>query len=290
MKLDIFSHCAIDTIYINDTNYVVPGGAGCYCSLIAKTLKFDVILHTKFGSDFPLADYLSKENILIENALSEKLTTKFTLKILSSDRTLFLENKCENINYEGLDSDSVLISPIFDEIPTDTFEKIKKDSNFSMLDPQGFLRRKDSENKIYLEKTDLDLSNLSAIKISPEELKCFTNKHDDAGMEVLQKKGIENVILTNKQNISLLSDDKIYTINLPNLELFDTTGIGDIFSATFCCTMIKENDILWALSFAGGAAQAALESKQIGLEKIPLKGAIETNAYYFYNTIKFKQI
>ena len=80
MKLDIFSHCAIDTIHINDTNYVVPGGAGCYCSLIAKTLKFDVILHTKFGSDFPLVEYLSKENILIENALSEKLTKNFIFR------------------------------------------------------------------------------------------------------------------------------------------------------------------------------------------------------------------
>ena len=129
-----------------------------------------------------------------------------------------------------------------------------------------------------------------AIKISPDELECFTNNRDTAGMSYLQKKGIENVILTNKQNISLLSKDKIYTILLPDLELFDTTGVGDIFSATFCCTMIKENDILWALSFAGGAAQAALESKQIGLEKIPTKGAVETNAYYFYNTIKFKQI
>ena len=77
---------------------------------------------------------------------------------------------------------------------------------------------------------------------------------------------------------------------MPNLELVDTTGIGDIFCAAFCCTMLREKDILWALSFAGGAAQAALESKQIGLEKIPSKGAIESNAYYFYNTIKFKEI
>ena len=65
---------------------------------------------------------------------------------------------------------------------------------------------------------------------------------------------------------------------MPDIELNDTTGIGDIFSATFCCTMLKEKDILWALSFAGGAAQAALESGQIGLEKIPSKGAIESNA------------
>ena len=290
MKLDVFSHCAVDTIYINDEKYVVPGGPGCYCSIMAKVLKFDVRLHTKFGTDFPLSDYLLKEKILIENAISEQPTTKFTLKILSSDRTLFLENKCEIINYDDLYSDMVLISPIFDEISIETFEKIKKDSNFIFLDPQGFLRRKDSANKIYLEKTDLDLSHIDAIKTSPAELRCFTNKLESAGMMILQKKGIENVILTDKENISLLSNDKIYTIKLPNVELFDTTGIGDIFSTTFCCTMIKEKDILWALSFAGGAAQAALESKQIGLEKIPSKGEIETNAYYFYNTIKFKQI
>jgi hypothetical protein len=54
--------------------------------------------------------------------------------------------------------------------------------------------------------------------------------------------------------------------------------------------MLKEKDFFWALCFAGGAAQAAIESKEIGLEKIPVKGAIETNASYFYNQIKFKQV
>ena len=47
MKLDIFSHCTIDTIQINDSKYVVPGGPACYCSLTARILKFDVRLHTK---------------------------------------------------------------------------------------------------------------------------------------------------------------------------------------------------------------------------------------------------
>ena len=88
----------------------------------------------------------------------------------------------------------------------------------------------------------------------------------------------------------MLSKNRIYSITLPNLELNDTTGIGDIFCAAFSCAMLKEKDILWALSFGGGAAQAALESRQIGLEKIPSKGAIESNAYYFYNTVKFKEI
>ena len=290
MKLDVVSHCTIDTIDLNDSKYVVPGGPGCYCSLTARSLKFDVKLHTKFGSDFTLADYLTEQKIVFENAFSTEPTTQFTLQLVNSERTLFLKNKCEIINNVILDTDSVIISPLFDEIPLELFEKIKNDVNFVLLDPQGFLRRVNSENKIYLERTDLNLTGVSAIKVNSDELKALTNTDHLDGIKILQKKGIDNVILTDKQNISLLSENKIYSITLPDITLNDTTGIGDIFSAAFCCTMLKEKDILWALSFGGGAAQAALESGQIGLEKFPSKGAVESNAYYFYNTIKFKEI
>ena len=290
MKLDVISHCTIDTIEINDSKYVVPGGPGCYCSLTARSLKFDVKLHTKFGSDFTLSDYLTEKKIDFENSLSNELTTQFILQIVNSERTLFLKNKCEVIDNIVLDTDSAIISPLFDEISLDLFEKVTNDASFVLLDPQGFLRRIDSENKIYLEHTDLNLSNVSAIKVNSDELNALTNASNLDGIKILQKKGIDNVILTDKQNISLLSGNKIYSIALPDIELNDTTGIGDIFSAAFCCTMLKEKDILWALSFAGGAAQAALESGKIGLEKIPSKGAIESNAYYFYNTVRFKEI
>jgi len=290
MKLDIFSHCVIDTIHLNNSKYVVPGGPACYFSLTSRALKFDVTLHTKFGSDFALADYLAEQKIVFENALSTKPTTQFILQLVNSERTLFLKNKCEAINNITLDTDSVIISPLFDEISHELFEKIKKNANFVLLDPQGFLRRKNSENKIYLEQTVLNLSGISAIKVNSDELRALTNASSLDGIKILQKKEIDNVILTDKENISLLSENKIYSITLPDIELNDTTGIGDIFSAAFCSTMLKEKDVLWALSFASGAAQAALESGQIGLEKIPSKGAIESNAYYFYNTIKFKEI
>ena len=290
MKLDIVSHCTIDTIEINDSTYIVPGGPGCYCSLTASALKFEVKLHTKFGSDFTLSDYLSEKKIIFDNAFSNEPTTQFTLQLVDSERELFLKNKCEGINNIVLDTESVIISPLFDEISLDLFEKIKNDANFVLLDPQGFLRRINSKNKIYLEQTDLNLSGISAIKVNSDELRSLTNASNLDGIKILQKKGIENVILTDKQNISLLSKNKVYSITLPDIQLNDTTGIGDIFSSTFCCTMLKEKDILWALSFAGGAAQAALESGQIGIEKIPSRGAIESNAYYFYNTIKFKEI
>ena len=290
MKLDVFSHCTIDTLYIDDSEYAVPGGPGCYCSLTARALKFDVTLHTKFSHDFPLIDDFSKKKIDLDDAISEKPTTQFILNILDSERTLFLQNMCEPISYTDLNSDGVIISPVFDEISKDVFDKIQKNSNFILLDPQGFLRQINSENKIYLKQTDLNFSNISAIKTSPDELNCLTGNRETDGMKILQKKGIENVILTDQQNISLLVKDKIYSVKLPNIRLFDTTGLGDIFCSVFCCTMLKEKDFLWAFCFAAGAVQAALESRQIGLEKIPIKAAIESNGSYFYHTVKFRDV
>jgi len=290
MKLAVFSHCVIDTIQINDSSSQQIGGSACYCSMTAKNLKFDVGLYTKFGKDFPQEEYLTKNKINFQNALSETPTTRFKIIIDGSERTLYLEQKCDQIEYSDFTADGTLISPVFDEISKETFEKIKQNSNFVFLDPQGFLRRIDSNKEIFLEKTNLDLSNISAIKVSPNEIKNLVGTADEEAMKLLQKSGIEYVLFTNKCEISMLVKDRMYSITLPTKDLYDTTGVGDIFSATFCSTMLKENDFLWALSFAGGAAQAALESKEIGLHKVPKKGATETNAAYFYNMIKFKQV
>ena len=54
--------------------------------------------------------------------------------------------------------------------------------------------------------------------------------------------------------------------------------------------MLKEKDFLWALCFAAGSVQAALESNNVGLQKIPKKGAVENNASYFYNLVDFRDL
>ena len=289
MKLAVFSHCAIDTITIDGNNYEQIGGAACYSGITARQFKFDVDLYTKFGPDFP-KQYLNDDKINLINSESKKNTTKFAISITGSDRTLKLENECEKIDYSQSDADAHLVSPIYHEISDEIFKKIKNDSNFIFVDPQGFLRRKDSQNNIFLEKTDLDLTDVDAIKVNPEESNQIVNGTHDEMMLALQKKGIKHVVLTDKTNVSLLVKDKIYSITLPNQNIYDTTGIGDIFCTAFTCTMLKEKDFLWALCFAGGAAQAALESKNVGLQKIPNKGTVETNASYFYNLVKFRDL
>ncbi|MGQ0638247.1 MAG: PfkB family carbohydrate kinase [Nitrososphaerota archaeon] len=291
MKIGIFSHCTIDEIVRDGTTIETTGGPACYCGLTARNLKFDVELHTKIGTDFAYKDLLEKNKIFItQSSLTTKPTTRFLLEISGTDRNLYLKTKCESIEFDKLQTDGCIVSPVFDEISHDTLERIKKDSKFTLLDPQGFLRRTDKNNKIYLEKTEMNLSKITAIKVDLDEAYSLTAPTGIDAMLTLQKKGVEFVLLTNKREITMLAKDKLYHLTIPNIEVTDTTGIGDIFCATFACTYLKENDFFWAICFAVGAAQAALETKEYGLAKIPQRGAIETNASYLYNLVKFSQV
>ncbi len=291
MKLGIFSHCTIDEIVRNGIGVETAGGPACYCGLTAKNLKFDVEFHTKVGQDFVYRDLLEKNGVFItQSSITTNPTTRFLLEISGTERNLYLKTKCAPVEFDKSDADGYLVSPVFDEISHEILEKIKKDSKFTLLDPQGFLRRIDKDNKIYLEKTELNLSNISAIKVDLDEAHCLTSQTGIDAMLALQKKGVEHVLLTNKQEIIVLVKDRLYHLRIPNVEVYDTTGIGDIFCAVFACTYLKERDFFWAMCFAVGAAQAALETKETGLAKVPHRGAIETNASYLYNLVKFTQI
>ncbi|HLA22009.1 MAG TPA: PfkB family carbohydrate kinase [Nitrosopumilaceae archaeon] len=273
------------------TSIETAGGPGCYGGLTARNSKFDVELHTKIGTDFAYKDMLEKNKIFItQSSITEKPTTRFLLEISGIDRNMYLKTKCDTIEFDKLKTDGCIVSPVFDEISHDTLERIKKDSKFTLLDPQGFLRRIDKNNKIFLEKTEINLSKITAIKVDLDEAYSLTAQTGTDAMLTLQKRGVEYVLLTNKREITVLAKDKLYYLTIPNLKVYDTTGIGDIFCATFACTYLKENDFFWAMCFAVGAAQAALETKEYGLGKIPQRGAIETNASYLYNLVRFSQV
>ncbi len=288
MNLAVYSHCTIDEIHINGNLYERPGGPACYCGCTAKKMGFNVDLHTKFGSDYSNVEYLKKNKINFENAESKLNTTRFRLEIKDTERTLWIKNLCEKIDYIKTQSYGILISPVFDEIQIDVLEKLKSDSNFVALDPQGFIRRKGQDGLVSFERTSINLDGINVLKSDPNEVYHLTGIEGIEGAKILHKK-VEHLLYTNKRDVSLFYKDRQYSISLPNIEIYDTVGVGDIFTATYCCAMLKEKDPLWALSFAGGAAQAALESKQVGLDKIPEKGETQVNASYYYNIMKFKE-
>lgn len=286
MKVAIFSSCTTDELTVNGQKQTVPGGAGIYSSLTAKSLRFDVDLYSAVNS--AARQILDDAKVSIMGQDTNDLM-RFALDVRGAKRTLELVQQGPKVKYVPGNSsaDAVLVSPVYNEIDSDTFNAIKSDAKFVFLDPQGFLRRTDSQGVISLGSPSVTVDGVSAIKVDDEELYALTGSDDD---RLLVKAGIDHVLHTSGVSIRMLSGGRRYSLKLPNRTLGDTTGVGDIFSAAFCCTMLKEKDALWAFCFACGATSAALDSQKIGANKVPQKGKIETSAAYFYNTVEFESI
>ena len=288
MKITIVSHSTIDLFMNEEQNYEQIGGPIYYGGIIAKNLRATVHLQTKFGHDFLFRNKLIDHNFLFENKPSNQLTTKFKINLTNMNE-LFLENFCEPITSINYNSDITVIDPVFHEIDPHMLEEIPHTS-IVFLDPRGFLRQLDSQGRIFLSKSNIDLVNISIIKLTDFESLMLTGHSGVNAMRYLQKLGAQIIILFRENEILLLDKHNLYTIIDKSFKCYNAIGAMDIFNSAFCCTYIKEHDIIWALCFGGGAMQAALTRNELNITKFPTRNIMETNAAYFYNLLRFTQI
>lgn len=302
MRIGIAAHIVLDTIKGAAGGVTESvGGPPCYCGITSRRFGFDVSLATRVGRDFPkeMHELLYNSNIVIEDRqIAGAPTTRFSLILEGDSRKLVLNSRCDRLATEDIQEmkvDCWLASPVIDEIPNDVLSAIKQNrgkKNFVMLDPQGYLRTVETNGQIKMkDRLDLDLSGITAIKVDSQEMSALTGGLQGMeGMQSLQAKGIEFIVCTEHRIIHLLYEKVHYWINMPNIESPDSTGVGDILCAAFCCAYLKEKDPLWAICFGAGAVRAALETKEMGLAKIPQMSKIEHSASYFYNTVGFQQL
>lgn len=303
MKAAIFSNIVLDEIVSRDLKSSQSlGGPAAYCGLTARKFGFDTTLFTHFGNDLDhqYIEYLKDQGVSFNNLQHSSLpTTRFVLKNFENNRELTLQSKCIPIDIEeirNMNANCWIISPVFDEVPLHILQYLvssRKEKQFVMLDPQGYTRTVDLEGRVSIrKKMDIPIHKVDGIKLDSQEISCFTDGLK--GMEGMKKirssYGIKYVLYTQDQVIHLLEEGKHYWINVPKHETPDSTGLGDIIASSFACTMVKEKDSVWAFCFAAGALTAALQTKEIGIKKIPSKSAIEQNATYYYNTMNFEII
>lgn len=279
------------------------GGPPCYGGITSRRFGFDVSLVTKVGSDLPKELY----NLLQNNGISlsdrvgvvvEAPTTKFQIISQGNSRQLLLSDKCKPLSIKDIQDikvDCWLASPVVDELPQDVLAAIKQNrgkKNFVMLDPQGYLRQVDHKGYVTLkDELEIDLSGINAIKVDNQEMAALTGGLQGlSGMEALQSQGIEFVIHTEHQIIHLLHKKMHYWLNVPDIDTVDSTGVGDILCGSFSCAYLKEKDPIWAICFGAGTVKEALETRQVGLAKIPSMSRIEQTASYFYNAIGFQRL
>lgn len=308
MRLAVISSLVLDSIQDVAGNVSESlGGPASYCGLTARRFNFDVSLVTKIGNDFP-QQYkllLLAESIYIrEPELSHSCpTTKFRIILGKSERvdsrSLQLSSKGPPLtirDLENINTEFMLISPVLDEVPHDVLRAAitsGKKNGFVMIDPQGYTRGVDRAGLIVpVDKVSLDLSGASAIKTDQMELRLLTNGL--TGVQAMQHlqdhQGIDFVISTDYCRIHLVCNKIHYWVDFEENHYPDSTGVGDILSSAFCCSYIREKDPLWALSFGVGAVRAALETRKMGLNKVPSRSFIEQNASYYYNVVTFQSL
>jgi sugar/nucleoside kinase (ribokinase family) len=302
LRIAIASHIVLDKITMNDGRMLeCIGGPPCYCGITSRRFGFDVSLVTKAGGDLPkeIWEIFQDNNIMLRDGMFvNSPTTKFLIDCHGHSRDLKLGDKCEPLSADDVQktkADCWLVSPVIDEVPQHVLAEIKHNGgkkNFTMLDPQGYLRFIGPEGRIVMkDKLDVDLSGINAIKVDNQEMAALSGGlRGLAGMQALHSRGIEFVIHTEDGAIHLLHDERHYWLTLQEIDTVDSTGLGDILSASFSCAYIKEKDPIWALCFGVGAVKAALETGQVGVAKIPSMRDIEETASYLYNGIKFQHI
>jgi sugar/nucleoside kinase (ribokinase family) len=271
LRIAIASHIALDKINGKD-GYL--GGAAAYCGLICRQLGFDTILATKVGEDFPVnKTHFLKEKGLEIKRYDECNTTRFELDQHGYTREIYLRSKCNPLTVDDvkhIESDAWIVSPLFDEVPSQVLRTITRKNKFVMLDPQGYMRRVSASGLVSIHrKITLNISGISAIKTDEDELPILD--HGDP----------QFVISTRTRIISMNQ----YNIKLDHISARDSTGLGDILIAAFTCAYLKEKDPKWSLCYGAGAVKAALETQSIGIEKIPTKPHIDENASYLFSRV-----
>ena len=301
MKVAILSNLVVDKIVSRDMKSSQSlGGPAAYCGITASKFGFDTTLFTHFGKDLDTKylEYLKKQGISFNVTNSLDLpTTRFILRNFEKDRELILESKCSALDIEEIKSaksDCWIISPVFDEVSLDILQYLassREKNQFILLDPQGYTRSVDSAGRISIRSNiDIPINNLNGIKLNSKEITCFTNglQGIDGMKKIHTKYKIDYVLYTEDQNIHLLERDRRYWLKLPKIDTPDSTGLGDIIASSFACTIVKEKDSVWAFCFAAGALTAALQTKEVGIKKIPSRTAIEENASYYYNIMNYE--
>jgi len=301
MKVAILSNLVVDEIVSRDMKSSQSlGGPAAYCGITASKFGFDTTLFTHFGKDLDTKylEYLKKQGISfnVTNSLDQP-TTRFILRNFENDRELILESKCSALDIEEIKSaksDCWIISPVFDEVSLDIIQYLasaREKNQFIMLDPQGYTRSVDSAGRISIRSNiDIPINNVNGIKLDSQEISCFTNglQGIDGMKKIHSKYKIDYVLYTEDQIIHLLERERRYWLKLPKIDTSDSTGLGDIIVSSFACTIVKEKDSVWAFCFAAGALTAALQTKEVGIKKIPSRSAIEENASYYYNIMNYE--
>lgn len=292
MKVLVAGFVTIDTIYLPMRIVTSVGGPPCYSGVVCSRFGMDVSVMTKVGPDFPdeQAVWMARNGIVLKDFHRSRVkrTTRFRIDNRASSRRLTLLNRCEDIPNEQLPDVRVnasLISPIAGEISSSLLTEISARSDFTFLDPQGFVRTFDPNGNVGIAplRDQSILTKVDAVKMDREEAEALTGK--TAPQEALLKLsslGLRKGVVTQGGDACYVLDGtRIYEVRVPRSQIVDPTGAGDILGGSTVSMYLRTRDFLRSACF--GIAASSLSLHMIALSKVDLPMSVDEAAMRLYS-------
>ncbi len=291
MKALVAGFLTIDTILLPIRTITSIGGPPSYAGLICSRFGLEVFALTRIGLDFPDDQlvWLARNGINLRAIdKSSKKTTRFRIEGDGASRSLFLLSRCDDLSLDQLPDtkfDASLISPIAHEISPELLKAIVDRSDFTFLDPQGFVRTFDSRGQVSI--TSLKeagvVTSVDALKMDRDEAYAITGKTDAReALTKLSSMGVRRALVTQGGEMChILEGKKIYGVHVPKVKIVDSTGAGDILGGTLVASYLRSRDFLWSACF--GIAASSLSLNLIALSKIDLPISVDEQARRLYS-------
>lgn len=292
LKILVAGFITIDTIQLPARTIVSVGGPPSYAGLICARFGMTVSALTKIGNDFPddQAIWLARNGIPLgaaDRSLTKR-TTRFTIKVAGAERSIVMNNRCEDISMSQL-SDSQynasLVSPIAGEISPEILTAVGRRSDFTFLDPQGFVRSFSPAGEVTISKLKNDgiLSGLDGIKMDRDEATAITGKSSpiDALVKLASNRLRKAVVTQGADSCYVLDGSRIFKIPVPKVQIVDTTGAGDILAGALVANYVRTRDFLWSACF--GVAASSLCLRMIALSKVDIPRTVDEEARRLYS-------
>jgi len=293
LKVLVAGFITIDTIQLPMRQITSVGGPPSYAGLICSRFGHSVTPLTKVGNDFPdeQAVWLARNGIVIRatDRSSTKPTTRFKISNASGNRTLALQSRCEDLSASQVPPDTrfsaSLMSPLAGELSPQLLTELSARSDFTFLDPQGFVRTFDSDGRVTLAplRDKSILAKVDAIKMDRLEAEMLTGKSDPSqALEKLASIGVRKAIVTQGGDAChVLDGSRIYQVQVPKVPVIDTTGAGDILSGATVSWYLKTRDFLRSACF--GIAASSLSLQMIAMAKVDLPMSVDDSAMRLYS-------
>ena len=294
MNILVAGFITIDSIQLPMRLITSVGGPPSYAGLLCARFGHSVTPLTKVGSDFPdeQSVWLARNGMVLRGSdrSTTKPTTRFTIANGGGERSLHLASRCEDLSATQIVSErrynAALVSPVAGEVSQSLLAEISSRSDFTFLDPQGFVRTFDAGGKVsYAPVEDRNiLSRVDAVKMDTVEAEMLTGRSDPrAALEKVSAIGIRKAIVTQGgEACHVLDGARIYKVEVPKSQVIDATGAGDILSGATVCWYLKTRDFLRSACF--GIAAAALSLHMIALAKVDLPMSVDEGAQRLYTT------